>query len=230
VLVDPFSAAAGLGEAVAAYAEMSSYFQALFAERRRHPREDLLSALVAAEQDGQRLDEAELLALTALILGAGHETTTNLIGNSVLALLRNPGERKRLQDDPGLIASAVEEFLRWDSPVQGTDRVASEDCEIDGHRIAKGTFVVTLLGAANRDPARFPEPDRLDLARGDGRHVSFGQGIHFCLGAHLARVEAQIAVEALLRRFPDLDGPTDPPDWVASMVLRGPTALPLSLG
>jgi cytochrome P450 len=229
VLIDPIQAIGKLDAAVAAYDEMSEYFRGLFAERRRAPRDDLLSALVAAEDDGDRLDEIELLALSALILGAGHETTTNLIGNSVLALLRNPGERKRLQDDPGLVESAVEEFLRYDSPVQATDRVASEDCEIDGHAIRQGEFVVTLLGAANRDPARFPQPDRLDLARDDGPPVSFGQGPHFCLGAHLARLEAQIAIASLLRRFPDLDGPSQPAGWVPSMVLRGPSELPLSL-
>ncbi len=230
VLIDPLTNAGKLDDAVGAYEEMEAYFLGLFAERRSAPRDDLLSALVAAEQDGERLDETELLALVALVLGAGHETTTNLIGNSVLALLRNPGERKRLQDDPGLVESAVEEFLRYDSPVQATDRVASEACEIDGHRIEKGVFVVTMLAAANRDPARFPDPDRLDLSRDDGRHVSFGQGGHFCLGAHLARVEAQIAISSLLHRFPDLDGPTEPTGWVPSMVLRGPTGLPLSLG
>lgn len=229
VLVDPIATMGGIEPAIRAYEEMSAYFREQFAERRDSPRDDLMTALVAAEEGGERLDEVELLALCALILGAGHETTTNLIGNSVLALLRNPGERKRLQDDPGLIESAVEEFLRYDSPVQVTDRVASEDCEIDGHEIPAGTFVATLLGAANRDPARFPDPDRLDIGRDDGRHVSFGQGPHFCPGAHLARMEAQIAIGALLRRFPDLDGPTEPAAWVPSMVLRGPTALPLSL-
>jgi hypothetical protein len=229
VLIDPITSLDGFGAAIDAYEEMMAYFLALFAERRAVPRDDLVSALVAAEQDGERLDETELMALVALILGAGHETTTNLIGNATLALLRNPGERKRLQDDPALIESAVEEFLRYDSPVQATDRVASETCEIDGHRIEAGTFVVTMLAAANHDPARFPDPERLDLSRDDGRHVSFGQGAHFCLGAHLARVEAQVAIASLLRRFPDLTGPTEPSDWVPSLVLRGPTALPLTL-
>ena len=230
VLIDPITSFDGFDDAVVAFEEMVEYFLAFFADRRREPQDDLVSALVAVEQDGERLDETELLALVALILGAGHETTTNLIVNATLALLRNPGERKRLQDDPGLIESAVEEFLRYDSPVQATDRVASETCEIDGHRIEKGLFVVTMLGAANHDPARFPDPERLDLSRDDGGHVSFGQGGHFCLGAHLARVEAQIAISSLLRRFPDLDGPTEPAGWVPSLVLRGPTSLPLSLG
>ncbi len=230
VLVDPVASIQGMDGAVRAYEEMSEYFSDVFAARRAEPRDDLVSGLVAAEVDGDRLDETELLALCALILGAGHETTTNLISNGVLALLRNPGERKRLADDPSIIESAVEEILRFDSPVQATDRVASEDCEIHGERVEKGSFVVTLLGAANRDPARFPEPDRLDLTRDDGRHVSFGQGAHFCLGAHLARVEAQIALTSLLARFPEFTGPTEAKAWVGSTVLRGPTELPLRLG
>src|SRR5262249_52360342 len=147
----------------------------------------------------------ELLSLTMLILGAGHETTTNLIANAVLALLRHPGERRRLQDDPSLIGSAVEEFLRYDSPVQMTDRVATADCEIAGHAVRRGDVVALLLGAANRDPDEFPEPDRFDITRPNNHHLSFGQGAHFCLGAALARVEAQLAITSLLRCFPNFD-------------------------
>ncbi len=229
VVIDPIGAGRSVETAAGAFQELSAYFETIFEARRQHPRDDLVSALVAAEQEGERLRGTELLSLCALILGAGHETTTNLVGNAVLALLRHPGERKRLQDDPGLIESAVEEFLRFDSPVQATDRVASEDCEIGGQRIEAGRFVAVLIGAANRDPARFPEPDRLDLGRADNRHLSFGHGVHYCLGAPLARVEAQIAVGTLLRRFPDLEGPTEPPGFLPSLTLRGPTALPLSL-
>ena len=137
----------------------------IFAARRDEPRDDLISALVAVEDEGQRLTETELLSLTMLILGAGHETTTNLIANAVLALLRHPDERRRLQDDPSLIGSAVEEFLRYDSPVQLTDRVATVDCEIDGRPIRRGARRGLLIGAANRDPAQFPDPDRLDIGR-----------------------------------------------------------------
>jgi cytochrome P450 len=146
-----------------------------------------------------------------------------------MALLRNPGERKRLQDDPSLIASAVEEFLRYDPPVQATDRIATRDCEIGGKRIRKGSLVVTLLAAANRDPARFPDPERLDLGRQDNAHLSFSHGAHFCLGAQLARAELQIALGTLLRRFPDFDGDPTTDAWRPSITLRGLTTLPLTL-
>jgi cytochrome P450 len=227
VLLDPLQAVDGLAPTEHAYREISHYMRRIFAERRQAPRDDLISALVAVEDEGQKLTEIELLSLTMLILGAGHETTTNLIANAVLALLRNPSERRRLQDDPSMIVSAVEEFLRYDSPVQTTDRVASVDCEIAGHTIRKGSVVALLIGAANRDPARFADPDRLDLTRRDNHHLSFGHGAHFCLGAALARVEAQIVIPTLLRRFPDLDGDRAPKKWKRSMVLRGPTELRL---
>jgi pimeloyl-[acyl-carrier protein] synthase len=226
-ILDPLQAGDGLAPTQRAYHEIAAYMRPIFAERRRVPRDDLISALVAVEDQGEPLTEIELLSLTMLILGAGHETTTNLIGNAVLALLRHPGERRRLQDDPGLIDSAVEEFLRYDSPVQMTDRVATVDCEIAGQPIRKGKVVGLLLGAANRDPARFADPDRLDLGRQENHHLSFGHGAHFCLGAALARVEAQIAIGALLRRFPDVDGEQNPRQWKRSIVLRGPTALRL---
>ncbi len=227
VLLDPLQAVDGLAPTDRAYGEIVAYLRPIFAERRQAPRDDLISALVAVEDQGQTLNETELLSLCMLILGAGHETTTNLIANAVLALLRNPGERRRLQDDPSLIGSAVEEFLRYDSPVQTTDRVATVDCEVAGHAIRKGAVVALLLGAANRDPARFPDPDRLDLGRQENHHVSFGHGAHFCLGAALARIEAQITIATLLRRFPDLDGDRAPKEWKRSLVLRGPTALRL---
>ncbi len=188
-----------------------------------------MSALVAVEESGDRLSSTELLSVCALILGAGHETTTNLLGNAVVALLRNPGERKRLADDPSLIDTAVEEFLRYDSPVQVTDRIAREACVIKGYELKPGSAVVLLLGAGNRDPEIFEDPDRLDLGRGDNRHLSFSQGVHYCLGAQLARAEAQIAVNSLLTRYPDLRGDPDPPSWRSSLVLRGPAALPLHL-
>lgn len=225
VLLDPLQAVDGLTPTERAYDEITEYMRPIFAARRIEPRDDLISALVAVEDDGQKLTETELLSLSMLILGAGHETTTNLIANSVLALLRHPQERRRLQDDPSLIGSAVEEFLRYDSPVQLTDRVATVDCEIAGHRVRRGGVVALLLGAANRDPSHFADPDRLDIGRRDNHHLSFGHGAHFCLGAALARIEAQIAIATLLRRFPDFDGERTPTQWKRSMVLRGPTRL-----
>jgi hypothetical protein len=228
VLVDPVGALGALDRVQVAFDEITAYLRQVFAARRAAPRDDLISALVAAEDRGDSLSEAELISTLILILGAGHETTTNLLGNAVLALLRNPDERKRLQDDPSLAASAVEEFLRFDSPVQATDRLAKQDLEIHGVPMRAGEFAVALLGSANRDPARFPEPDRLDLGRADNAHLSFGQGAHFCLGANLARLEAQIALTALLRRFPDFDGERDP-ELRPSTTLRGPLSLALSL-
>lgn len=229
VLLDPLQAEGGMAPAERAFAELSSYMRGIFAARREQPCEDLISALVSVEEGGEKLTETELLSLVTLILGAGHETTTNLIGNAVMALLQHPAERRRLQDDPSLIRSAVEEFLRFDSPVQLTDRVAKEDLEIDGQRIRKGELVGLILGAANRDPEKFPDPDRLDLGRQDNDHIAFGHGVHFCLGAQLARVEAQVAIHSLLEKFPDLRGPLAPVEWKRSIVLRGPMEVALKV-
>lgn len=227
VLLDPLASEYGIPEFEESFDDMANYFSSLFEQRRREPRDDLLSALVAAEEAGDQLNSSELLSVCALILGAGHETTTNLLGNAVVALLRNPGERKRLADDPGLIESAVDEFLRYDCPVQVTDRIATHSIEVAGHRLEPGNVVMLLLGAGNRDPQVFSDPDRLDLSRSENRHLSFGQGMHFCLGAQLARVEAQIALNALLARYPEFRGSPDPPAWKSSFVLRGPASLPL---
>ncbi len=208
--------------------EMRSYFDGVVAERQAEPRDDLLSALARAGEDGDRLNGDELFAMSVLILIAGHETTANLIGNAVLALLRNPGERKRLVDDPSLIQSAVEEFLRYDSVVQATARIALEDCEIGGRTIPEGDALILVLGAANRDPAQFTEPDRLDLGRQENRHLAFGFGAHFCLGAGLARLEATVALGTLLRRFPKLEGDVSEPDWKPTALLRGLASLRLT--
>src|SRR2546430_16784831 len=192
---------------------LADYFRGLIAERRRRPQPDLLTGLIAAEEQGDTLSQAELLATCVLLLVAGHETTVNLIGNGMLALLRHPAELRTLSREPALLPSAVEELLRWDSPVQRTGRITATDVELGGTLIPKGALVSAVLGAANRDPAHFPEPDRLDLARPDNRHLAFGWGIHFCLGAPLARVEAQIAIGALARRLPAPALATDRAAW-----------------
>jgi cytochrome P450 len=200
---------------------MGDYFRRLIAERRASPRSDLLSALIAAEEAGQKLNEEELLATCILLLIAGHETTVNLIGNGTLALLRHPGELRRLRETPGLIVNAVEELLRYDGPVQRTARVPSTDITIGGRTIGKGEMVMPFIGAADRDPSQFPDPDRLDLGRTDNRHIAFGWGIHFCLGAPLARVEGQIAIDMLVRRLPKLELVSHEPEYRQSLTLRG---------
>jgi cytochrome P450 len=200
---------------------MADYFRRLIAERRASPRPDLLTALIAAEEAGEKLSEEELLATCILLLIAGHETTVNLIGNGTLALLRHPGELRRLRETPGLIVNAVEELLRYDGPVQRTARVPSTDITIGGRTIGKGEMVMPFIGAADRDPSQFPDPDRLDLARADNRHIAFGWGIHFCLGAPLARVEGQIAIDTLVRRLPELELVSREPEYRQSLTLRG---------
>jgi cytochrome P450 len=213
---------------VASRRALSDYFRALIAERRASPRGDMLSALIAAEEAGDTLTEDELLATCILLLVAGHETTVNLIGNGTLALLRHPHELRRLRERPGLITSAVEELLRYDGPVQRSARIPSEDVTIGGYTIRKGEMVLPFIGAADRDPAQFPDPDRLDITRADNRHIAFGWGIHFCLGAPLARIEGQIAINTLLQRLPKLALATDTPPYRQSLTLRGLSALPVS--
>ena len=184
--------------------DMIHYLGGIIRECRQHPREDLISALVAAEDEGERFSEDELFSMFVLLQIAGHETTTNLIGNGMLALLQNPGEMQKLRDDPSLIETAVEEFLRFNSPIQSTSRFATEDVVIGGQQISKGDLVRMYIGAANRDPARFTEPDSLDITRQDNRHVALALGPHFCLGAALARLEGQIAIGTILRRLPGI--------------------------
>ena len=212
----------------AARQELAEYFRHLIAERRTSPRDDLLSGLIAAEESGDKLSETELLATCILLLVAGHETTVNLIGNGTLALLRHPEQLRRLREEPGLIGSAVEELLRFDGPVQRTARVPSEDITIAGRTIPKGDMVLPFIGAADRDPAQFPDPDRLDLGRTDNRHIAFGWGIHFCIGAPLARVEGQIAISALARKLPKLALAAEKPEHRLSLTLRGLKTLPVS--
>jgi cytochrome P450 len=204
------------------------YFRLLVAKRRQDPQNDLLSGLIAAEEQGDRLSEDELLATAILLLGAGHETTMNLIGNGTLALLRNPDQLEKLKSDPTLIPSAVEELLRYDGSVQMTARTALVDVELGGKVIHKGVQAITVLGAANRDPEQFPDPDRLDITRQDNRHIVFGYGIHHCLGAPLARVEGQVAIATLLRRMPNLRLTGEPLEWRETVTLRGLKALPVA--
>ncbi|MGH7348747.1 MAG: cytochrome P450 [Candidatus Rokuibacteriota bacterium] len=206
---------------------LAGYFRELIAERRAAPRDDMLSALIAAEEAGDKLNEEELLATCILLLVAGHETTVNLIGNGTLALLRHPDQLQKLREHPGLIGTAVEELLRFDGPVQRTARIPSEDVTIGGQTIGKGEMVMPFLGAADRDPTQFPDPDRLDITRADNRHIAFGMGIHFCLGAPLARMEGQIAINTLLGRLPKLALATDRPEFRQSLTLRGLRSLPV---
>lgn len=205
------------------------FFLELAADRAREPRGDLLTALVQAEEAGDRLTPDELVSNLILLLIAGHETTMNLIGNGVHALLRHPDELARLREDPSLAPAAVEELLRYDSPVQLVIRFTHEQLELGGRTIPKGARVMLLVGAANHDPARFADPDRLDLGRGDRGHLAFGGGPHFCLGNALARLEGEVVIPALLRRFPDLRLLEETPRYRPTMTLRGLEALRLGI-
>jgi hypothetical protein len=213
-----------------AVTELAAYIGGVVAERRRNPGTDLLSRLIGAEDEGGHLSGPELISTVGLLFGAGHETTRNLIGNGMLALLRNPAELRRLRDNPMLIRSAIEELLRYDSPVQIAGRGARADAVIGGERIAAGEPLMLLVGAANRDPAQFPDPDRLDVGRPDVKMLSFGGGIHFCLGAMLARTEAQIAIASLLARVPGLELATEHLEWRPHITLRGLSSLPVTIG
>jgi len=207
---------------------MCSYFRSAMCERQVHPREGLVHAMMAAEVEGAKLTEEEIIANLIVTMVGGQETTTNLIGNGVLTLLRNPAEMERLRADSSLIPSAVEELLRYESPSQHTARLAPADVEMGGKQIRKRQAVIAVMGAANRDPARFSEPDRLDIGRQDNRHLAFGWAAHFCFGAALARLEGQIAFETLLRRLPSLAlDTTTPLVWRHNLGLRGLTALPV---
>ena len=207
---------------------LADYFRSLIATRRKDPKPDLLSALIAAEEEGNKLSEGELVSTCMLLLIAGHETTVNLIGNGLLALLQHPDQLRALRDDPGLIQTGVEELLRFDGPVQRTGRMTTTEVEIGGKRIPRDSVVVSVIGAANRDPKQFADPDRLDVSRKDNRHIAFGFGIHFCLGAPLARLEGQIALGTLLRRIPKLALVSNVPEWRESSTLRGLKSLPVT--
>ena len=216
-----------LGHAAGAVLTFTAYLVPLFEERRRAPRDDLISALVAAEEAGDRLGADELLTTVVLLLVAGHETTMNLIGNGLLALLRHPDQLALLRSRPELMASAVEELLRYDSPVRRAVRTAREDAVVDGQPVRAGEQVVALLDAANHDPTVFADPDALDLTRDARRHVAFGAGPHHCLGAALARAEAQIALTALIS-LPGLALATDEPRWRPLEALHALESLPVA--
>lgn len=213
-------------DALAAFAE---YFFALLSERRAHPGPDLLSQLAEAEEAGDTLSEGELLATAILLLVAGHETTVNLISGGVLALLEHPDQLERLRADPALIRTGVEELLRYVSPVQLTGRSLTDDLPVGGEVLGKGEFVVVLIASANRDPEAFSDPEGLDLARADNRHLGFGFGLHHCLGAPLARLEAQVAFGELVRRARVIELGCEQMRYRENVVLRGLADLPVRL-
>ncbi|MGI9592047.1 MAG: cytochrome P450 [Myxococcota bacterium] len=231
-LLDPYVPPEKFEHALKSAQEMYDFLMEVFDARTRKPRDDLISHLLHHEDPGtgQRLTRQEIFSVAALILGAGHLTTTNLLGNAVWALGEHPEERRRLTREPRLIARAVEEFLRYDAPLQATARLATAPHRIDDKTIEPGDFVVVLMGAANRDPARFPDPDRLDFRRRGIVHASFGQGIHLCLGRTLARLEIEVVIGTLLRRFPGFEIACDVADRKPNVVSRGLRSLPLQLG
>jgi cytochrome P450 len=219
---------AELDAANAGIQQSGAYFEALFEQRRREPQDDLITQLVQAEEAGDRLTTAELRANVNLLFAAGHETTVNLIGNGFLSLLRHPAQWQMLRDDPALIPNAIEEILRFECPVQAVARTIGEPVELAGVKLARQEIVVALIGAGNRDAAMFDAPDRFDITRKDLKPLSFGGGIHFCLGAQLARIEAAVVFETVLQKLPGLRlVDPDQPKWRPSFTLRGLTELPV---
>lgn len=216
----------GVKDSAHAAAELTTYLERSFEDKRKHPRDDMMSALLQAEIDGQRLSQAELLGFAFLLLLAGNETTTNLISNATVLLDRFPDERRRLVANRALIPSAVEECLRFESPVQGVERLATREVEVGGKVMQRGDKVFVLLASANRDERHIPDPERFDVGRDPNRHVAFGLGAHFCLGASLARLEARVSWEELLRRMPEfrVSGPTE---RLPSPIFRGLLSLPI---
>jgi cytochrome P450 len=211
--------------------EFVAYLTAFFEERRATPRDDLVSALIAARDDEDALSEAELFGTVVLLIVAGHETTVGLIGNAVLNLLANPEQLELVRGDPSLLPGAIEEVLRYEGPVErALNRWAATDVELGGHTIRRGEAVIAILNAADRDAERFPEPDRLDVCRADTKHLAFGRGSHYCLGAPLARLEAEIALETLFRRLPALRLAVrqDELEWRPTPGFRRVRALPVA--
>jgi pimeloyl-[acyl-carrier protein] synthase len=226
--IEPTITPAEQRDALRAAEEVDAYFLDIIQQRRLEPRDDLVSALIAAADAGDRLTSDELSVMLRLLLVAGNETTTNLIGNGLLALLRHPDQMQMLRHNPGLIGAALEEMLRYDGPVQADGRTALETMDFRGRQIQKGDGIVALIGAANRDPEMFAYPDRLDITRQQTSHIAFGRGIHHCLGASLARLEARIAFETILERFADIRLLTDHPPFKDNVVLRGVKVLPIA--
>jgi len=208
--------------------EMTSYYRARMKELENYPKAGVVYALMCAEVNGDRLTEEEVIANSIITMTGGQETTTNLIGNGLLALMQNPEELSRLRSDPSLVPAAVEELLRYESPIQYTIRLAPEDLELGGKLIRKRQAVIAMLGAANHDPARFPDPDRLDVTRKDNRHLAFGWASHYCFGGPLARIEGQIAFSTLLQRLQDLKLEPVALVWRHNMIFRGLERLPIS--
>jgi cytochrome P450 len=215
-------------KSVQAVEEFSAYLRQLARQRRRQPGDDLISALVAVEDGGQRLSEDELIANCILLLNAGHEATVNAVGNGMLALFQHPDQMARLKADLVPVSTAVEEMLRYDTPLPLFRRWVLEDMDYKGVSLKQGTEVAFLLGAANRDPARFPDPNRFDIARQDNPHLSFGTGIHYCLGAPLARVELQAAIDTLLTRLPAIHLGGEAVAYHETFVFRGLKSLPVA--
>lgn len=215
--------------ATASITAMNEYFGAGIERHRRRPGDDLLTALLTAQEQGDALTDDELVATCVLLVFAGHETTTNLIGNGMLGLLRHPAELARLRHNPALMASAVEEFLRFDGPAATAVRIAKEAISLHGQSIQPGDRVFAMINAANRDPRHFTDPESLDVGRKENRHLAFGHGIHFCIGAPLARLEAKLAIAAILDRCPDLVLCSNRLSWSDSLVLRGVQALPVAI-
>ena len=207
--------------------ELTEFFRKTVAERRRNKGNDLISLLIDIEEEGEVLTEDELYAQCIALLFAGHETTRNLIGNGMYTLLQNPQQTAELREKPEMIRSAVEELLRYESPVQFTARVLKEDIEVCGQPIRKGWTVLCMLGAANRDPKQFKEPNQLDLKRLNNQHLAFSAGLHFCIGAQLARLEGQIAILKLLQRFPEMKLTGPRPEWASTFGFRGLKSLPV---
>lgn len=226
-LLEPTINASEVQVAIQAAREFDAYFLDVINARRKEPRDDLISTLVAAEEAGDKLTQGELLVMLRLLLIAGNETTTNLIGNGLLALLRHPDQLRALRDDPGRMPAAVEELVRYDGPVQVDGRTAMEDMEIKGRHIQKGQSIVLLIGSANHDPDVFHNPEQLDITRQEASHIAFGRGVHHCLGAPLARLEGRIAFEAILERFADIGLLMEAPPFKDNIVLRSLRSLPV---